>query len=85
MLCEVQHDGAGPIRYRYNREGHLIEVHNERGQVHRFVRSLAGHVIREELMDGRTHDFRRDLFGRLTKGGAAPASWSNTSTTQPGS
>ncbi len=58
---------GGLVRYRYNREGELTEVHNELGEVHRLRRDGAGLVVGEETFDGRRLTYRRDHVGRVVR------------------
>ncbi|MGK4005432.1 RHS repeat-associated core domain-containing protein [Sorangium sp. So ce1036] len=65
MVHRVDKPNGESIHYRYDREGNLVEVVNERGEVHTLKRDLAGRVIAETFFDGRTYDYKLDAAGRL--------------------
>ncbi|AUX22310.1 uncharacterized protein SOCEGT47_028110 [Sorangium cellulosum] len=65
MVHRVDKPNGESIHYRYDREGNLVEVVNERGEVHTLKRDLAGRVIAETSFDGRTYDYKLDAAGRL--------------------
>ena len=53
-------------KLRYNREGILVEVHNESGRVHHYAYSATRQLARTTGYGGREQQFEHDLVGRLT-------------------
>lgn len=66
-LIERQDPLFGTAKLRYNREGELVEVHNEIGEVHTITRDARGLPIAEHTLDGRSLAYRYDQTGRLTR------------------
>jgi len=54
------------LRWQHDKEGRLVEVTNENGEVYKFVRDARGDVKQEVGFDGRTHVFVRDPARRVT-------------------
>ena len=59
--------GAATVRYRWDSEGQLVGVINERGLEHRFERDVLGEVAAEVQWDGLTTLYQRDALGRVAK------------------
>lgn len=59
--------GAATVRYRWDTEGQLVGVVNERGLVHRFERDVLGDVAAEVQWDGLTTLYQRDALSRVTQ------------------
>nr|WP_275938771.1 hypothetical protein [Sorangium cellulosum] len=65
VVHEVREPTGEPVRFRYDRECNLVQVINERGEVHRIMRNVAGRVVGECTFDGRRHDYRLDNAGNI--------------------
>ena len=63
-LCIRRDANQNEIRLVYNSEGEIVEMRNERGEVHRIERDASGRSIAETTFDGRTISFRHDRMGR---------------------
>jgi YD repeat-containing protein len=55
------------VRLRYNLEGELVEVYNERGEVHRLAYTTSGLLKGETTFDGRKLWYRHDPAGRVVR------------------
>jgi RHS repeat-associated protein len=55
------------LRFRYDREGNLVQVVNERGETHRIERDCGGRIVAETFFDGRAYRYRLDAAGRLLR------------------
>ncbi|MEZ4307511.1 MAG: RHS repeat-associated core domain-containing protein [Polyangiaceae bacterium] len=55
------------LHFRYDREGNLVRVVNERGEVHVIERDAGGRIVGERFFDGREHRYRLDACGRLAQ------------------
>ena|GEM_PF-188420 len=58
--------GAATVRYRWDTEGQLVGVVNERGLQHHFELDVLGEVAAEVQWDGLTTSYARDALGRVT-------------------
>jgi len=58
--------GDATVRYRWDTEGQLVGVTNERGLEHRFELDVLGEVAAEVQWDGQTTLYSRDALGRVT-------------------
>ncbi len=58
-------DGAGTLRFGYDREGRLTLVTNERGEDYRLLRDSEGDLCEETGFDGITRRYERDYTGRV--------------------
>jgi RHS repeat-associated protein len=54
------------IQWLHDKEGRLVEVTNENGEVYKFLRDARGDVKQEVGFDGRSHVFVRDAARRVT-------------------
>ncbi len=59
--------GAATVRYRWDTEGQLVGVINERGLEHRFELDALGEVTAEVQWDGLSTLYQRDVLGRVAK------------------
>ncbi|HET6585115.1 MAG TPA: DUF6531 domain-containing protein, partial [Nannocystaceae bacterium] len=59
--------GGTTVQYRYDTEGQIVAVVNERGLEHRFELDAVGLVRTETAVDGVTTSLRRDAAGRATQ------------------
>jgi RHS repeat-associated protein len=57
--------GGCTVQSRYDTEGRLVGVLDERGREHRFERDLVGRVRLERAVDGTVTRFDRDAAGRI--------------------
>lgn len=55
------------LQYRYNREGYLTQIINERGEVRRLVPNEDGLLLEIESFDGRRQRLKRDAIGRVVE------------------
>ncbi len=58
---------AEGVQLRYDREGHLVLVQNERGEKHHQVHEESGLLIQERTFDGREIRYRHDQAGRVVR------------------
>ncbi|WP_437602912.1 RHS repeat-associated core domain-containing protein [Sorangium sp. So ce590] len=65
LVHELRKPNGETIRFRYDRECQLVEVENERGEVHRIERDAAGRIVAERFFDGRELRYRLDAAGRV--------------------
>jgi RHS repeat-associated protein len=63
----ARRDGGLTVQYRYDTEGQLVGVVNERGLEHRFELDAVGRVRAEIAVDGLTTTIQRDAAGRPTQ------------------
>ena len=59
--------GSATVRYRWDTEGQLVGVTNERGLEHRFELDVLGEIAAEVQWDGQTTLYGRDVLGRVTR------------------
>lgn len=59
--------GSATVQYRWDTEGQLVGVVNERGLEHRFELDVLGEVAAEVQWDGLTTLYQRDAMGRVTQ------------------
>ena len=67
VVHELRRPDGQSIRFRYDRECNLVQVINERDEVHRILRDGAGRIIEEESFDGRRSRYRLDEAGRMAR------------------
>jgi RHS repeat-associated protein len=70
LVARTGSDGQ-TARARYNREGELLEVENELGEIHKLTRNGAGLLVREQTFDGRILAYRYDKARRVVRVDAA--------------
>jgi RHS repeat-associated protein len=66
-LCARKDANGNEVLLRYSLEGELVEVHNERREVHRLEYNPAGRLIGEITFDGREIRYRHDRCGRVIR------------------
>lgn len=59
--------GSATVQYRWNTEGQLVGVLNERGLEHRFELDVLGEIAAEVQWDGFSTLYERDVVGRVTQ------------------
>ncbi len=65
MVHRLDKPSGESLHYRYDREGQLVRIVNERGEVHTIERDVAGRVAAETFFDGRHYRYKLDAAGNL--------------------
>ncbi|HTN85994.1 MAG TPA: hypothetical protein VL242_19980 [Sorangium sp.] len=75
MVYRLDKPNGESSHYRYDREEQLVQIANERGEIHTLNRDVAGRVVAETFFDGRRCDYKLDAAGQLAahRNGAARA------------
>lgn len=66
-VCTKRRADGNTVELRYNREGELVLVKNEKGEEHRIERDAHGRPIGEATFDGRVYHYKNDLLGRVVR------------------
>lgn len=66
-MIKVTHPGGQAIHYKYDREGALVEIHNEKGEVRRHSVNDAGVVTEVVSFDGRREELKLDAMNRVIR------------------
>ncbi len=66
MIRVVKPDGS-TMQYKYDREGHLLELHNELGEVRSYKTNLEGFVTECRSFNGRVTHYGYDAKNRLVE------------------
>ena len=67
VVHQIRRPTGEIVRFRYDRECNLVEVINERGEVHRIRRDAAGRVVGETTFDGRARSYKLDPAGNIER------------------
>ena len=60
-------EGERKLQYRYNNQGHLMSIINEKGEVYQFERDVKGNVIKETGYDKQVRTYELDYSGLVKK------------------
>lgn len=67
LLTRRTFDDGSALQYRYNREGYLTQILNERGEVRRTIPNEDGLLVGIDSFDGRRQRLKRDAIGRVVE------------------
>jgi RHS repeat-associated protein len=67
VVRALRRAGGETIHFRYDRQMNLVEIHDERGAVHRLRHDSSGRLVEETTFDGRKLSYARELDGEIRR------------------